>query len=88
MRAKYLSLASTSVHGAIFGAGAIHHVAHGMFVFIPFFAVAPVLFGNFEALEADFFAFLEAFELLIFADGEPAFDHHDFVAHQLRLESR
>src|SRR3989338_8922485 len=68
------------------GAGAIHHVAHGMLVFVPFLAVAPVLFGDLEALETDFFAFLEAFKLLFFTDGKPEFDHHDLVPHQLRLE--
>src|SRR3989338_221641 len=68
------------------GAGAIHHVAHGMLVFVPFLAVAPVLFGDLEALETDFFAFLEAFKLLFFTDGKPEFDQHDVVAYQLRLE--
>src|SRR3989338_4263424 len=69
-----------------FGAGAIHHVAHGMLVFVPFLAVAPVLFGDLETLEADLFARLETPELFILADGEPELDHHDIVAHQLRLE--
>ena len=27
-------------------AGALHHVAHGTLVFAPFFAIAPVLFGD------------------------------------------
>src|SRR3954469_5061840 len=46
------------------GAGAIDHVADGALVGVPLGAVAPVFFGDLEALPRDLLALLEAPELL------------------------
>src|SRR5689334_8439866 len=56
------------------GRRAIDHVADCLFIERPLLAVAPVLGGDLEALEAGFLAFLETAQLFVLADAEPELD--------------
>lgn len=68
------------------GAGPVDHVAYRNLVVIPFLPVSPVLAGDLEALESDFFPFLEALELLFPADGEPELEERDAAPGELQFE--
>ena len=58
------------------GAGAVDHVAHGSAVVIPLVAVAPVVFGDLEALERNLLALLEALQLSGLVDRQPKLHQH------------
>ena len=72
--------------GRDFGAGAVNHVADGRTVVVPLVAVAPVVFGDLEALERDFLTGLEAFQLGLLVDGQPELDHNHAGVAQLLFE--
>src|SRR5437879_263177 len=69
-----------------FGAGAIDHVAHRLFVRVPFLAVAPVVGGDLELLERRAFARLETPQLLGLADLQPELDDDRVAPSKLLLE--
>src|SRR5258706_15897991 len=53
------------------GRGAVHHVAHRLFVGFPFLAVAPILGSNLEALERGLLAFPETAVMPVPAEWQP-----------------
>src|SRR4051812_46332518 len=68
------------------GARALDHVRGGDLVLVPFVAVAPILAGDLEALEARLLALLEAAQLLLFGDLQPVLRDDGPVARELLLE--
>src|SRR5439155_20939386 len=65
---------------------AVDHVADGGLVGVPLLAVAPVLGGDLEALEAGLLAQLEAGKLLFFANRQVELGEDDLVLDKLILE--
>src|SRR5258708_21534169 len=70
----------------VLGAGAIDHVAYGLFVRVPFLAVAPIVRRDLEAFEGGLLARLEPSQLLGLADLQPELDDYRAVLHEPFLE--
>src|SRR5512141_3067812 len=68
---KILVLGLDHGPGRDLAAGAVYHVAYRLLVFAPFLAVAPVLLGDLEALEAGLLPQGEALELFLRRDLQP-----------------
>ena len=87
IRAKYLSFASTSVHGARLRAGACDHLVHRPRILVPASSrLRQSSSVSFHCLNGERLPFLETAELLVGRDVEPVLDEHDPVLDELLLE--